>query len=498
MNFVDYLFENLQDQDKESILSRDGALTYRDLISQVDALAGDLAESLGRGKECLLLSENTPFFIIAYLAIIKSGNTALLVETQIADEQLASIFRECRIGAVFVQKKYRSKIPDAGSVFTKDHLPAPTPAKKYESPAVNDDDVAVVIFTSGSTGAKKGVMLTHRNLCANTESIVQYLGLTKEDRICATLPFFYCYGASLLHTHLRASGSIVLSTNIFLAGALRDINTFSCTGFAGVPSTYQILVNKTPFLREKLPTLRYMQQAGGQLPNKYIRQIAEAFPEKQFFVMYGATEATARMSYLPPALVLARLGSIGKGIPGVILEVFNENGDPVKPGETGEITARGSNIMKGYYGDPEGTQGVIKDGRLFTGDLATVDDDGYIFIIGRAKNIIKSGGYRISPNEIEEFICSLDCVSGCVVLGLPDDIMGEAVVAVVQPGDVPEVSLKEKILTQCRQHLPSYKVPRSLYFIKEFPLNASDKVDKQAIAASLRSERQELKGAHEK
>ena len=174
MNFVDYLFENLQDQDKESILSRDGALTYRDLISQVDALAGDLAESLGRGKECLLLSENTPFFIIAYLAIIKSGNTALLVETQIADEQLASIFRECRIGAVFVQKKYRSKIPDAGSVFTKDHLPAPTPAKKYESPAVNDDDVAVVIFTSGSTGAKKGVMLTHRNLCANTESIVQY------------------------------------------------------------------------------------------------------------------------------------------------------------------------------------------------------------------------------------------------------------------------------------------------------------------------------------
>ncbi|MGA9086263.1 MAG: class I adenylate-forming enzyme family protein, partial [Methanoregula sp.] len=131
-------------------------------------------------------------------------------------------------------------------------------------------------------------------------------------------------------------------------------------------------------------------------------------------------------------------------------------------------------------------------------DLATVDDDGYIFIIGRAKNIIKSGGYRISPNEIEEFICSLDCVSGCVVLGLPDDIMGEAVVAVVQPGDVPEVSLKEKILTQCRQHLPSYKVPRSLYFVKEFPLNASDKVDKQAIAASLRSERQELKGAHEK
>ena len=497
MNFVDYLFEHVPDPQKECILSRGGTLTYRDLISQVDGLAGYLAGILGTGKECLLLSENIPFFVIAYLAIIKSGNTALLVETQIADKQLVSLFHECHIGAVLVQKKYLAKIPDHVTVITEDILPVPTSVKKYESSAVNDDDVAVVIFTSGSTGAKKGVMLTHRNLRANTGSIVEYLGLTPDDRICATLPFFYCYGASLLHTHLRAGGSIVLSNNIFLGGALRDIKTFSCTGFAGVPSTYQILVTKTPFLREELPSLRYMQQAGGQLPNKYIRQIAEAFPEKQFFVMYGATEATARMSYLPPALVLTKLGSVGKGIPGVTLEVLNEKGDPVKPGEAGEIIARGDNIMKGYYGDPEETQSVIKDHRLFTGDIATVDEDGYIFIVGRAKNIIKSGGYRISPNEIEEFICSLDNVAGCVVLGLPDEIMGEAVVAVVQPGDIPEASLREEILTQCRQHLPSYKVPRSLYFVKEFPLNASDKVDRQVIAASLRSGLKE-KGVHEK
>jgi acyl-CoA synthetase (AMP-forming)/AMP-acid ligase II len=497
MNFVDYLFEHVRDPHKECILSRDGTLTYGDLISRVDTLAGDLVTTLGWGKECLLLSENTPFFIIAYLAIIKSGNTALLVETRIADDQLAAIFRECHIRAAFVQKKYRSKIPDAGTVYTEDILLAHSPAKRYEHPAVKDDDVAVVIFTSGSTGAKKGVMLTHRNLCANTGSIVQYLGLTPDDRICATLPFFYCYGASLLHTHLRAGGSVVLSNNIFLAGAIRDINTFSCTGFAGVPSTYQILINKTPFLKERLPTLRYMQQAGGQLPNKYIRQIAEAFPGKQFFVMYGATEATARMSCLPPALVLTKLGSIGKGIPGVTLEVLNQKGDPVKPGETGEITARGDNIMKGYYGDPEGTRCVIREGKLSTGDLATVDEDGYIFIIGRAKNIIKSGGYRISPNEIEEFICSLDGVTSCVVLGLPDEIMGEAVVAVVQPGDVPEASLKEEILMQCTQHLPSYKVPRAIYFVKDFPLNASDKVDKQAIAASLLSERERKDGAEQ-
>jgi len=490
MNFAEYLFEHIQNPSKECILYREGSLTYRDIMSQVDCLAGYLTTSIGRGNECLLLSENTPFFVIAYLGIIKSGNTALLVETRISDESLAGIFRECHIQASFVQEKYRSKIANNGATFTEDLLMTLPHTKAPEVHCVEDDDVAVVIFTSGSTGAKKGVMLTHKNLCANTESIVEYLNLTDRDRICATLPFFYCYGASLLHTHLRAGGSVVLSNNIFLGGAIRDINTFSCTGFAGVPSTYQILVNKTPFLKEGLPTLRYMMQAGGQLPNKYIRLIAEAFPEKEFFVMYGATEATARLSYLPPAMALAKLGSIGRGVPGVTLEVLNGDGRPVLPGETGEITARGDNIMKGYYGDPEGTRSVIKNGRLYTGDLATVDEEGYIYIVGRAKNIIKSGGYRISPNEIEEFICSLDGVNGCVVLGLPDEIMGEAVVAAVQPGDISNSSLKEEILARCMQHLPSYKTPATVYFVREFPLNASNKVDKQALVAELGKRRE--------
>jgi len=495
MNFVDYLFEYVHDPSKECILYRGGSLTYGDILSQVDDLAGYLTATIGRGNECLLLSENTPFFVITYLAIMKSGNTVLLVETRISDESIANIFRECHIRASFVQKKYRSKITNSDNVFTEDILEGLLHTEMSGTPCVEDNDVAVVIFTSGSTGAKKGVMLTHRNLCANTESIVQYLNLTSRDRICVTLPFFYCYGASLLHTHLRVGGSIVLSNNIFLGGAIQDINNFSCTGFAGVPSTYQILINKTPFLKEELPTLRYMMQAGGQLPNKYIRMIAETFPQKMFFVMYGATEATARLSYLPPNLVITKLGSIGKGIPGVTLEVINRDGRPVQPGEIGEITARGDNIMKGYYGDPEGTRNVIKNGWLYTGDLATVDDEGYIYIVGRAKNIIKSGGYRISPNEIEEFICSLDGVNGCVVLGLPDDIMGEAVVAVVQPNDAAESSLREEILAQCTQHLPSYKVPRAVYFVREFPLNASNKVDRQALVAEIEEKRRQQNDA---
>ena len=156
MNFVDYLFENLQDQDKESILSRDGALTYRDLISQVDALAGDLAESWAGGKECLLLSENTPFFIIAYLAIIKSGNTALLVETQIADKPLASIFRECRIGAVFVQKKYRSKIPTP--VQSSPRITSRLPPRQKNTKVLRSMTMMLPLSSSppGAPGQRKG------------------------------------------------------------------------------------------------------------------------------------------------------------------------------------------------------------------------------------------------------------------------------------------------------------------------------------------------------
>ncbi len=280
---------------------------------------------------------------------------------------------------------------------------------------------------------------------------------------------------------------MVLSNHIFLGAVIRDLQRFECTGFAGVPSTYQILVQKTPFLDETFPHLRYFAQAGGALADRYIRQVTDAFPDKEFYVMYGATEASARLSYLPPGELAAKLGSIGRGIPGVRLEVVGEDGRPVRPGETGEIMARGENIMAGYYLDPEGTAEVLRDGWLSTGDLATVDEDGYIFVTGRKKNIIKSGGYRISPVEIEQFLLSQPGVFSVVVFALPDEIMGEAVTAAVQPEVGPSEELRQRLLTSCNAHLPSYKVPRHLFFVDEFPLNSSNKVDRaqlQEIAAA--------------
>ncbi len=484
MNFVRYLLEGPHDPEKLFMLGDHGTLSYAEVIQKVEEVTSFIIQQYGSMKKILLMADNTPFFIISYLSIICSGNTAVLVETRISRSDLSRIIHTCSLSGAFVQDKYRHLFEDSPFSIMNEAVLKERGGKEFflHLHPSQDDDIAVIIFTSGSTGTKKGVMLTHKNLIANTGSIITYLGLDETDRMCVALPFFYCYGASLLHTHLRAGGSIVLNQKPFLGAVIRDIDTYQCTGFAGVPSTYQILVNKTQFLQQEFPCLKYFTQAGGQLPNRYIKIIVDQFPEKKFYVMYGATEATARLSYLPPELIATKMGSIGKGIPGVTLAVMNHDGQAVKPSEIGEIVAKGDNIMKGYYNDPEGTDAVLKNGWFYTGDLATVDDDGFISIVGRSKNIIKSGGYRVSPNEIENEILSLEKFKGCVVFGIPDDIMGEAVVAVIQAAKtIDEDDLRKEVLAHCIRRLPSYKVPKKIFFIDEFPLNSSNKMDLAAL-----------------
>jgi acyl-CoA synthetase (AMP-forming)/AMP-acid ligase II len=238
-----------------------------------------------------------------------------------------------------------------------------------------------------------------------------------------------------------------------------------------------MLLRKTKsFINTQFPYLRYVTQAGGKLHTIFIEEFRQAFPNIKFYVMYGQTEATARLSYLPPAELTSKLGSIGKGIPDVKLKVINDHGDEVKPGEVGEIVALGKNVMMGYFKDEQLTTETIRNGWLYTGDLATVDDDGYIFIYSRKKDFLKVGGKRISPKEIEEIILLMPEIVDCTVTGIEDELLGEAIKTKIVLNDESKKKITEQdILAHCQKHLALHKIPKYIEFDNTIAMSATGK-----------------------
>jgi acyl-CoA synthetase (AMP-forming)/AMP-acid ligase II len=265
---------------------------------------------------------------------------------------------------------------------------------------------------------------------------------------------------------------------MFLGTIITDLKTYECTGFAGVPSHYQILLRKSKsFKTTTFPKLRYVTQAGGKLHTVFIKEFTDAFPEVDFYVMYGQTEATARLSYLPPDMLQEKMGSLGKAIPGVELRIVDESGDPVlEPGIVGELVAKGGNIMKGYLGDEEDTKNTLRKGWLHTGDLVYGDSDGYFYHTARKKEIIKVGGNRISPKEIEEVIVSLPGVVDCSITGIPDEILGEALKADIVLSDMKDTSLDESFIQHyCAEKLRPEKVPHVIRFSSKLDIAPTGK-----------------------
>ncbi len=482
MNVFDYFFTDSKSLDKDLILGRAETVSYQEIYRKSLALASNIEKEIGENENVLILFPNSSWSVITYLAIFKSGNVCVPLNTDIEQKNLDYIINQCKPSVAFISKRLKPKLNLEGvTLYDEDDLMTLSSSGGdmfSEDREFDDNRLAEIIFTSGSTGEPKGVMLSHRNLIANTDSILEYLNLTSEDTIEIVLPFYYCYGLSLLHTHLRVGGSIVLNnTFIFLGSVLDDLNKYKCTGFSGVPSHFQLLLrNSTSFKSMDLPYMRYMTQAGGKLHDVFIEEFREAFPEVVFYVMYGQTEATARLSYLPPELLPEKLGSMGKGIPGVELDIFNENGQPVGVGEVGEIVARGDNIMSGYLNDDELTAKTLQNGWLHTGDLAQKDEDGFFFITARTKEIIKVGGNRVSPKEVESVILTLPEVVDCTITGEFDEMLGELLKAEITLVPKTDKDLaKEEILRKCATELISYKVPQKIEFLDKVNFAATGK-----------------------
>ncbi len=486
MNTSDFLLQNAVDE-RTAIVAADGSSTYADLRAAAARLAGELAErGLEPGQRVGIVGQNSLFWVSAYLATMKLGMVAVPFSTMMTPEEAGrnAQWVECR--AVFFdrrqQRKFGSAFPAGVAVLTDELVGLPGPSAWPETPrAFDEGSDAVLMFTSGTTARPKAVRITHRNIQANTRSIVEYLGLEQSDRMMVILPFYYCFGTSLLHTHLRVGGSVALSNSFtFPETTLDMMEKAGCTGFAGVPSSFQLLLRISSFKKRPLPRLRLVQQAGGKLHDVLIRELVEAKPHAKLYVMYGQTEATARLSYLPPELLATKLGSIGRGIPGVTLTVVGENGEPVRPGEVGEVVARGDNISPGYLDDPEATAEKFRGGALRTGDLATVDGDGYITIVDRKDDFIKSWGYRVSSQEVESCVLQLPDVVSAAAIGVPDLASGEAIHAFITIRPKADLA-PEQVLAHCREHLAKHMVPEAVHIIKAMPLNSNGKVLKSEL-----------------
>jgi acyl-CoA synthetase (AMP-forming)/AMP-acid ligase II len=488
MNVYDYLLEESGFLYKDFLLGNKEEMTYSELYCDSLRMARFLRETYGEENNILLVAPNSKFFLVSYLAIMKSGNVCVPLNPSIEENNLSYIVNLCKSEIAFVDPSL-SRDPRFAMVGTiYDALPEVGKGKNdlsmnlFNEADFDEDRLAEIIFTSGSTGEPKGVMITHRNIIANTDSIIEYLKLTGDDIIEIVLPFYYCYGLSLLHTHMKVGGSIVFNNNfMFLGAVINDLKKYKCTGFAGVPSHFQVLLRKSKsFKTDEFPDLRYVTQAGGKLHKVFIQEFLDSQPDITFYVMYGQTEATARLTYMPPEHLVEKLGSLGKAIPGVEMDLVDEKGNPIlESGVVGELVARGDNIMKGYLEDEEGTAAALKDGWLQTGDLAYKDDDGFFFHTARRKEIIKVGGRRISPKEIEEVIVTIPGVVDCSISAIFDDILGEALKAEVVVADLNDPNMQETAFKKlCGEKLALEKIPQVFEFSGRMKVAATGKKTK--------------------
>jgi acyl-CoA synthetase (AMP-forming)/AMP-acid ligase II len=479
-----------------AILHKNVSLTYAELRDRVGRIAGGLlAQGYCKGERVAILSENSAFQVVAYLAIIRAGLVAVPLQTELATETLAGISHNAGIKLAFVSKRFLSRaLPWAAQaqieVISESSLDEISCDSVTNFPTIEPaTDLAALMFTSGSTGSPKGVMVSHRNIACNTHDIISYLGLTSADRVMVVLPFHYCFGASLLHSHLLAGASLVLDNEfrLYPEATLQEMQRTQCTGLAGVPSTYQILLRKSRFRQMSFPTLRWFQQAGGKLPNAFIQEIISAFPHVRFFLMYGQTEATARLSYLPPERLSDKFGSVGCGLPSTRLEILRPDGTSVPRGsdEAGEVVASGDNITLGYWNDAVETARFFRNGKLYTGDIARLDGDGFLFIVEREREIIKCGGHRVSAKEIEDIISELPDVVEVAVVGAPHELLGESIKAFVLT--VPKALLSdEAIKIHCRRRLPPFKIPDEVRLVQSMPHNSAGKLLKSKLKELLK------------
>lgn len=496
--------------DQPCVVAGDEVCSFADMWDQARRVAGFLqANGLVAGDRVALIADNSPQYIAVFYGTLLAGGAVVPMNTNSKVRDFENWLNHCgaRFGFVDFVPREMHKLLQAGIATAlvavnrdaagilpdsllpqlhadwqavKQNQPLPLPEVLAPAPAA----LACIIYTSGTTGNPKGVMISHGNLAANVQSILAALPIQSGDRFLNVLPFYYSYGNSVLHTHVAQGATLYLENSMmYPAAVVARMQIERITGFAGVPSTYALLLSRGKVAEHDLSCLRYILQAGGAMPVPLTRDVMQHM-SRQLYVMYGQTEATARLTWLPPARLEEKLGSVGIPIDGVEIEIRHPDGSACAAGETGELFARGGNVAAGYWQNEAATTATFVDGWLKTGDLGHRDADGFIYLLGRRSDMIKSGAHRISPLEIEEVITEVPSVEEVAVLGVPDELLGQTIAAfvVMKPGE--ELDVKQ-IKKHCLENLASYKIPKQILKVDALPKTASGKIKKHLLAESI-------------
>ncbi|RDI47844.1 fatty acid--CoA ligase family protein [Falsibacillus pallidus] len=484
----------------------DQATSYGELDGAVTKFASGL-ESLGvtKGDHIALLLGNSPHFIIAFYGAMRLGATVIPINPIYTQDEIGYILNNGDVKAVVAldlmvplvgkvegllpkvenyiicPTKQDSAIEEAVAAHPKMKSFSEvleTGALSFEGPELDEDDVAVILYTSGTTGRPKGAMLTHKNLYSNARDTGSYLKMNEDDRVITTLPMFHVFCMTVVLNAPLISGATLLITPKFSpADIFRIAEKYQATVFAGVPTMYNFLYQYPEADADSLKTLRLCISGGASLPVALLKNF-----EQKFKVVisegYGLSEASP-VTCFNPLDRPRKPGSIGTSIMNTKNKVVNELGEEVPVGEVGELVVQGPNVMKGYYKMPEETEAAIRDGWLYTGDLAKMDEEGYFYIVDRKKDMVIVGGFNVYPREVEEVLYSHPDIVEAAVIGVPDPNQGEAVKCFVVSTN--KDLTEEQVAEYCRQHLAKYKLPSSIEFIEELPKNTTGKILRRAL-----------------
>lgn len=481
-NFAGRLVQRLGEASCLIDASTEQTIPGRDLPGLIVGFAaGLLSAGLQPGDRIVVACRVSPASTLAYLGAIYAGVVPVPTEERLLASSGGLLVTQSRAKAVWTDRGTNCDWAKSKSVRLIQGTFEPHPPESLPPSPCAESDLAALMPTSGSTGVPRLVMVSHGNLTSNTEAIIRSQHLGTDERALLIMPVSYCFGASVIHTHLYQGGGVVFDSRfMFPDKVVHAINTYGCTTFAGVPIIYNILLRRSNLKSIPLPGLRRFLQAGGALAPESIREMCDIVPTAEFLVMYGQTEATARISCLPAPRLRDKLGSAGLPLDNLEVRIADEEGRDLPPGQIGEIQARGPSVCSGYLDDPESTERKFGGGWLKTGDFASRDEDGYLWIKGRSDEFIKIRGMRVSVAEVETRVAAIAGVSECAAVGVKHPEAGEAL-ALVLVADNDADGLSERV----RQALPPHWTCVSIKLVSELPRTANGKIARSQLAALL-------------